>query len=207
MEQEAGYILLSSLAASLPAEQLLKGVGEAEGLLRLLEPALGQEAATELDRRYCSNVVSGSCGMPRGSVSICSCGSVLHRLCCVGIVSCCPRLPIQLTVPSASSAPTLPAVLPRPCGCHGAVVAHSRPAGPLGHCGGPAGRSAPGRSAAAASACSGTAEAYAGCADCARCAAGEGMWGGGRVSSQFNACCCGTLLARWQGALPPAAHP
>ena len=66
LEQEAGYILLSSLAASLPAEQLLEGVGGAEGLLCLLEPALGQEAATELDRRYCSNVVSGNCGMPRG---------------------------------------------------------------------------------------------------------------------------------------------
>lgn len=61
LELEAGYILLSSLAASLPAEQLLEGVGGAEGLLRLLEPALGLEAATELDRRYCSNVVRGNC--------------------------------------------------------------------------------------------------------------------------------------------------
>ncbi|PRW58658.1 HEAT repeat-containing 5B isoform X2 [Chlorella sorokiniana] len=58
LELEAGYILLSSLAASLPAEQLLEGLGGMEGLLRLLEPALGQEAATELDRRYCSNVSS-----------------------------------------------------------------------------------------------------------------------------------------------------
>lgn len=61
LEREAGYLLLGSLCASLPPELLLerKGGGGAEGLLALFEPALGAEAATELDRRYCSNVVGG----------------------------------------------------------------------------------------------------------------------------------------------------
>ena len=57
LEREAGYILLGSLCASLPAA--LVGRPPAE-LLALFEPALGADAATELDRRYCSNVVRTS---------------------------------------------------------------------------------------------------------------------------------------------------
>jgi hypothetical protein len=55
LEREAGYILLGALCATLPAELLGQ---QPEALLALFEPALGAEAATELDRRYCSNVVS-----------------------------------------------------------------------------------------------------------------------------------------------------
>lgn len=54
LEWEAGYILLGSLCATQPAELLHTQPAE---LLQLFEPALGAEAATELDRRYCSNVV------------------------------------------------------------------------------------------------------------------------------------------------------
>lgn len=66
LEREAGYILLGALCHTLPGEAL--GVAAADGdhgaqqaasgeaLLALFEPALGAEAATELDRRYCSNV-------------------------------------------------------------------------------------------------------------------------------------------------------
>ncbi|KAL4425068.1 hypothetical protein ABPG77_010382 [Micractinium sp. CCAP 211/92] len=55
LEREAGYILLASLCATQPAELLHTQPAE---LLQLFEPALGAEAATELDRRYCSNVSS-----------------------------------------------------------------------------------------------------------------------------------------------------
>ncbi|KAL4431040.1 hypothetical protein ABPG75_006296 [Micractinium tetrahymenae] len=55
LEREAGYILLGALCATLPAELLETRPAE---LLQLFEPALGAEAATELDRRYCSNVSS-----------------------------------------------------------------------------------------------------------------------------------------------------
>jgi hypothetical protein len=57
LEREAGYILLGALCATLPAELLGQ---QPEALLALFEPALGAEAGTELDRRYCSNVVSAS---------------------------------------------------------------------------------------------------------------------------------------------------
>lgn len=62
LEREAGYVLLGSLCASLPPGLLLERQGGAGALLALFEPALGQEAATELDRRYCSNVVRTAAG-------------------------------------------------------------------------------------------------------------------------------------------------
>lgn len=59
LEREAGYILLGALCAARTAD-LLAGK-RSESLLALFEPALGAEAATELDRRYCSNVVRTAC--------------------------------------------------------------------------------------------------------------------------------------------------
>lgn len=47
-------MLLGALCATLPAELLDMQPAQ---LLQLFEPALGTDAATELDRRYCSNVV------------------------------------------------------------------------------------------------------------------------------------------------------
>lgn len=63
LEREAGYILLGALCATLPAELLGQ---RPQALLALFEPALGPEAAMELDRRYCSNVVCWAGGAGQG---------------------------------------------------------------------------------------------------------------------------------------------
>lgn len=56
LEREAGYILLGALCAALPAQAAAALGGGPSQLLQLFQPALGPEAAAELDRRYCSNV-------------------------------------------------------------------------------------------------------------------------------------------------------
>ena len=58
LQREAGYILLGALCAASPASPALPS--SSAGRQRLLQqflPALGPQAAAEMDRRYCSNAV------------------------------------------------------------------------------------------------------------------------------------------------------